>query len=262
MENPAATPPTSGDLQDAPATATAAPPAARAVKATKVYGQGPTAVVALDEIDLDVEAGRFTAIMGPSGSGKSTLMQCAAGLDRLTSGTAIIGDVDIGRLSERQLTLLRRDRVGFVFQEYALFPHLTVAENIGYGLALRGVPRADRQRRAGGGLGGVGGQRAETGGRGPGGRPGSRERARIRAWFRGSRPRKRGYGAAVLRHRRRDWSVVLRRSLRGRIRGGSAAARRLHGGSFVVGGGQRRSPHYSDILLNGERAGCSGRALL
>jgi len=105
MENPAATPPTSGDLQDAPATATAAPPAARAVKATKVYGQGPTAVVALDEIDLDVEAGRFTAIMGPSGSGKSTLMHCMAGLDYLTSGQVFIGDQDLGELSEDELTL-------------------------------------------------------------------------------------------------------------------------------------------------------------
>ena len=138
MENPAATPPTSGDLQDAPATATAAPPAARAVKATKVYGQGPTAVGALDEIDLDVEAGRFTAIMGPSGSGKSTLMHCMAGLDYLTSGQVFIGDQDLGELSEDELTLLRRDRVGFVFQAFNLVPTLSAIENITLPLTLAG----------------------------------------------------------------------------------------------------------------------------
>ena len=112
--------------------------AAQVLGAYKVYGQGEAEVRALDGVTVGFEAERFTAIMGPSGSGKSTLMQCAAGLDRLTSGTAIIGDVDIGRLSERQLTLLRRDRVGFVFQQFNLLPTLDAAENITFPLDLAG----------------------------------------------------------------------------------------------------------------------------
>jgi putative ABC transport system ATP-binding protein len=104
--------------------------AARAVDATKVYGSGETAVVALDEVTVDFEAGRFTAIMGPSGSGKSTLMHCVAGLDTLTDGQVFIGDVDLGTLSDKQLTLLRRDRIGFVFQAYNLVPTLSARENI------------------------------------------------------------------------------------------------------------------------------------
>jgi putative ABC transport system ATP-binding protein len=119
----------------APATGTAAAPvplgaAARAVDATKVYGSGPTAVVALDEVSVEIPAGRFTAIMGPSGSGKSTLMHCLAGLDSLTEGRVFIGDVELGTLSDKELTLLRRDRVGFVFQAYNLVPTLTAGENI------------------------------------------------------------------------------------------------------------------------------------
>ena len=94
--------------------------------------------MALDEIDLDVEAGRFTAIMGPSGSGKSTLMHCMAGLDYLTSGQVFIGDQDLGALSEDELTLLRRDRVGFVFQAFNLVPTLSAIENITLPLTLAG----------------------------------------------------------------------------------------------------------------------------
>ena len=104
--------------------------AARAVDASKIYGSGETAVVALDEVTVDFEAGRFTAIMGPSGSGKSTLMHCVAGLDSLTDGQVFIGDVDLGTLSDKQLTLLRRDRIGFVFQAFNLVPTLSARENI------------------------------------------------------------------------------------------------------------------------------------
>ncbi|CAL9366353.1 MULTISPECIES: ABC transporter ATP-binding protein [unclassified Streptomyces] len=112
--------------------------AARVVDAVKVYGGGDTAVRALDGVSVGFPAGRFTAIMGPSGSGKSTLMHCAAGLDTLTSGTARIGDTDLSTLDDRRLTLLRRDRVGFVFQAFNLVPTLTVAENITLPLDLAG----------------------------------------------------------------------------------------------------------------------------
>ncbi|MET7455691.1 ABC transporter ATP-binding protein [Streptomyces sp. NPDC005574] len=112
--------------------------AAGVTDAVKVYGTGDTAVRALDGVSVDFPAGRFTAIMGPSGSGKSTLMHCAAGLDTLTSGTARIGDTDLGGLDDRRLTLLRRDRVGFVFQAFNLVPTLTVAENITLPLDLAG----------------------------------------------------------------------------------------------------------------------------
>ncbi|MFG3332996.1 ABC transporter ATP-binding protein [Streptomyces tendae] len=112
--------------------------AARVVDAVKVYGGGDTAVRALDGVSVDFPAGRFTAIMGPSGSGKSTLMHCAAGLETLTSGTARIGDTDLSTLDDRRLTLLRRDRVGFVFQAFNLVPTLTVAENITLPLDLAG----------------------------------------------------------------------------------------------------------------------------
>ena len=101
--------------------------AARVVDGHKVYGSGETEVRALDGVTVDFDEGRFTAIMGPSGSGKSTLMHCAAGLDNLTSGRTYIGDVELGSLSENDLTLLRRDRVGFVFQFFNLLPTLTAS---------------------------------------------------------------------------------------------------------------------------------------
>ncbi len=106
------------------------PPAVRAERATKVYGRGDTAVRALDEVSLAIPARRFTAVMGPSGSGKSTLMHCLAGLDSLTSGRVYVGDVDLSSLSERELTRLRRDRIGFVFQAFNLLPMLSARENI------------------------------------------------------------------------------------------------------------------------------------
>jgi putative ABC transport system ATP-binding protein len=117
--------------------------AARAIDATKVYGSGDTAVRALDEVTVDFPAGRFTAIMGPSGSGKSTLMHCVAGLDDLTSGRAMIGDVDLGSLGDRDRTILRRTRVGFVFQSFNLVPTLTAADNLALPLTLGGI-RGDR----------------------------------------------------------------------------------------------------------------------
>jgi putative ABC transport system ATP-binding protein len=96
----------------------------------KIFGEGATTVRALGGITLDIPRGEFTAIMGPSGSGKSTLLYCMAGLEKITSGTVIVDDVDIGRLSEAQLTRLRRDHVGFIFQAYNLVPTLTAEENI------------------------------------------------------------------------------------------------------------------------------------
>ncbi len=105
---------------------------------TKVYGTGDTEVRALDGVDVEFEKGRFTAIMGPSGSGKSTLMHCSAGLDDLTSGTVHIGDVELGSLSERELTLLRRDKIGFVFQAFNLLPTLTAEENLTLPMDLAG----------------------------------------------------------------------------------------------------------------------------
>jgi putative ABC transport system ATP-binding protein len=104
--------------------------AARVENASKVYGAGDTAVRALDDMTVAFEKGHFTAIMGPSGSGKSTLLHCSAGLDDLTSGSAYIGDTRLGDLSDRQLTLLRRRKVGFVFQAFNLIPTLDAAENI------------------------------------------------------------------------------------------------------------------------------------
>jgi putative ABC transport system ATP-binding protein len=119
------------------------PVAAGTVHARKVYGEGDTAVVALDDVTVGFPAGRFTAIMGPSGSGKSTLMHCTAGLDSLTAGKVFIEGVELGALSERQLTRLRRDRVGFVFQAFNLVPTLTAHENITLPMALAGR-RPDR----------------------------------------------------------------------------------------------------------------------
>jgi putative ABC transport system ATP-binding protein len=113
-------------------------PAARALNAVKVYGDAETQVRALDSVDVDFAPGQFTAIMGPSGSGKSTLLHCLAGLDTLTSGSIAIGSTILGTLRERQLTKLRRDRIGFIFQAFNLLPTLTAAENITLPLALAG----------------------------------------------------------------------------------------------------------------------------
>jgi putative ABC transport system ATP-binding protein len=112
--------------------------AARTVAATKVYGTGQTEVRALDEVTVEFERARFTAIMGPSGSGKSTLLHCIAGLDTLTAGKAYIGDADLSTLNDNELTTLRRDRVGFVFQSFNLVPTLTAYENITLPLRLAG----------------------------------------------------------------------------------------------------------------------------
>jgi len=114
------------------------PAAARMAAGTKVYGSGDTEVRALDGVDVGFETGQLTAIMGPSGSGKSTLMHCVAGLDDLTSGKVFIGDTELGRLTDRDLTLLRRDKVGFVFQSFNLIPTLTAAENLTLPLDLAG----------------------------------------------------------------------------------------------------------------------------
>jgi putative ABC transport system ATP-binding protein len=112
--------------------------AARATALTKVYGSGDTAVTALRGIDAEFPKGMFTAIMGPSGSGKSTLMHCLAGLDTITSGRVYIGDVDLSALKDKELTQLRRDRVGFVFQQFNLLPTLTAQENITLPLDIAG----------------------------------------------------------------------------------------------------------------------------
>jgi putative ABC transport system ATP-binding protein len=104
----------------------------------KVYGSGEAAVTALDGVTIDLPPRSFTAIMGPSGSGKSTLMHVAAGLDRPTSGEVAFGDTELTHLSERRLTLLRRERIGFVFQAFNLIPSLTVAQNIALPLRLDG----------------------------------------------------------------------------------------------------------------------------
>ena len=116
-------------------TATAA---ARALSATKVYGAGDTSVRALHDVTVEFPERQFTAIMGPSGSGKSTLMHCLAGLDKLTSGQIFLGDAELGSLSDTQLTLLRRERAGFVFQSFNLLPTLAAAENITLPLLLAG----------------------------------------------------------------------------------------------------------------------------
>jgi putative ABC transport system ATP-binding protein len=104
--------------------------AASAVEVSKAYGAGEASVLALDAVTVDFAAGQFTAIMGPSGSGKSTLMHRLAGLDRPTSGEIRLGGVDITTLNDRELTLLRRDKLGFIFQAFNLLPTLTAAENI------------------------------------------------------------------------------------------------------------------------------------
>jgi putative ABC transport system ATP-binding protein len=110
--------------------------AARAEKAVKIYGTGGAAVRALDGVDVGFEGSRFTAIMGPSGSGKSTLLHCLAGLDQVTSGEVYLGDVALRSLNDRELTMLRRERVGFVFQAFNLIPTLNAAENITLPLSI------------------------------------------------------------------------------------------------------------------------------
>jgi len=112
--------------------------AAHATTLTKVYGSGDTRVTALDSVDVEIETGRFTAIMGPSGSGKSTLMHCLAGLDSISGGQVWIGDVELSGLSDKNLTKLRRDAVGFVFQAFNLVPTLTALENITLPLDIAG----------------------------------------------------------------------------------------------------------------------------
>ncbi|MER5854318.1 ABC transporter ATP-binding protein [Streptomyces sp. NPDC059688] len=104
--------------------------AARATELSKIYGQGETRVVALDRVSVDFRQAEFTAIMGPSGSGKSTLMHCVAGLDTFSSGSVRIGDTELGSLKDKQLTKLRRDKIGFIFQAFNLLPTLTALENI------------------------------------------------------------------------------------------------------------------------------------
>ncbi|MFH9059688.1 ABC transporter ATP-binding protein [Streptomyces coeruleorubidus] len=104
--------------------------AARAEDLSKVYGQGETRVIALDHVTVNFHQGEYTAIMGPSGSGKSTLMHCVAGLDTFSGGSVRIGDTELGPLKDKQLTRLRRDKIGFIFQAFNLLPTLTALENI------------------------------------------------------------------------------------------------------------------------------------
>ncbi|MFB7375112.1 ABC transporter ATP-binding protein [Streptomyces sp. NPDC056222] len=104
--------------------------AARATDLSKVYGQGETQVVALDQVTVDFRQGEFTAIMGPSGSGKSTLMHCVAGLDSFSAGSVRLGETELSTLKDKQLTQLRRDKIGFIFQAFNLLPTLTAMENI------------------------------------------------------------------------------------------------------------------------------------
>ncbi|MGW0245032.1 ABC transporter ATP-binding protein [Nocardia goodfellowii] len=118
--------------------------AARAIDVSKIYGSGDTQVTALDAVSAEFAKGEFTAIMGPSGSGKSTLMHCLAGLDNASSGAVRIGDTDLTNLSDKQMTALRRDRIGFVFQAFNLVPTLTALENITLPLDIAGR-KADQQ---------------------------------------------------------------------------------------------------------------------
>jgi putative ABC transport system ATP-binding protein len=123
-----------------PVSVVTAAPAVQLASVSKVYGSGPNAVTALDQVSVALTSGSFTAVMGPSGSGKSTLLHCAAGLDRPTSGSVVLGGIQLSGLPEAALTRIRRERVGFVFQAYNLLPQLTVAQNITLPLRL-----ADRQ---------------------------------------------------------------------------------------------------------------------
>ncbi|MCX4672891.1 ABC transporter ATP-binding protein [Streptomyces sp. NBC_01381] len=118
--------------------------AARARGLTKAYGSGETTVLALDSVDVDIARGRFTAVMGPSGSGKSTLMHLLAGLDTVSAGQVWLGDTEITGLKERELTQLRRDRIGFMFQSFNLIPTLNALENITLPMDIAGQ-RPDRE---------------------------------------------------------------------------------------------------------------------
>ncbi len=120
------------------APSTAGTTAAGAVNLSKSYGTGDATVTALDHVSVGLAKGEFTAIMGPSGSGKSTLLHMLAGLDRPTSGRVFLGDTDISTLDDKQLTLLRRDRIGFIFQSFNLLPTMTAAENIVLPLRIAG----------------------------------------------------------------------------------------------------------------------------
>ena len=114
----------------------------------RAFGEGDAVVQALDHVSIEFPRGKFTAIMGPSGSGKSTLMHCLAGLDRPTSGTVVIDGVDLGSLDDGELTELRRDKIGFVFQFFNLLPVLTAEENIRLPLSLAGAkPDTERMDR-------------------------------------------------------------------------------------------------------------------
>src|SRR3954463_3344753 len=135
-------------LTNAAATA-AVTPAVALRDVRKVHGQGDGAVVALDGISVELARGSFTAIMGPSGSGKSTFLHVAAGLDRPTSGSVALGDTELAGLSERRLTILRRERIGFIFQAFNLLPSLTVTQNIGLPLRLDGRRARRSQVHAG-----------------------------------------------------------------------------------------------------------------
>jgi putative ABC transport system ATP-binding protein len=122
-----------GPVAGAPATA-----AVRSVDLRKSYGKGDTAVTALAGVTVEFARGRATAVMGPSGSGKSTLMHCLAGLDSSDSGEVHVGDASLSGMNDRQLTALRRDRIGFVFQQFNLLPTLTAEENVLLPLAIAG----------------------------------------------------------------------------------------------------------------------------
>lgn len=120
--------------------------AAKLDNASKVYGDGDTEVKALDDVSVGFERGTFTAIMGPSGSGKSTLLQCVAGLDSLTSGRTYIGSTELGSLKDKDLTILRREKVGFIFQAFNLIPTLTAGENINLPVSIAGSKPDDKWR--------------------------------------------------------------------------------------------------------------------
>jgi putative ABC transport system ATP-binding protein len=120
------------------AMSTVSQPAARAVDVVKVYGQGGAAVRALDGVSVDFAAGQYSAIMGPSGSGKSTLMHCMAGLDSITAGQVFVGETELSTLDDKDLTRLRRDKIGFIFQAYNLVPTLNAGENITLPLDIAG----------------------------------------------------------------------------------------------------------------------------